>query len=97
MAVAEKYEVLHPMKYRGVSYEVGEAIARDTILADKQVGVAKLGTLQRVGYIRLDPATRPIKSMKVAELLDYGLEIGADVTRGMTKPVMLEEIERTLA
>ena len=97
MAVAEKYEVLRPMKWLGKAYEPGDAIARDTILSDKQVGASKLGTLQRVGYIRLDPRTRPVDKMTKAELVDYGREIGANVSPSMVKADLIEEIERTLA
>lgn len=97
MPVAEKYEVLRPMKWLGKSYEPGDAIARDAILSDRQVGASKLGTLQRVGYIRLDPQTRPFGKMTKAELVEYGREIGADVTQGMLKADLIEEIERTLA
>ena len=80
----------------GQQYERGDAISRSAILADTQVGEARLGSMQRVGMISLDPETRSLGKMTKAELVDYGREIGADVNPNMTKTVLIETIESEL-
>jgi hypothetical protein len=96
MAVAEKYRVVRPLKWRGVSYDRGDSISRDTILADEQVGVSRLGSLQRTGYISLDPETRPLDKMTKADLVDYGREVGADVNPNMVKADLISAIQGEL-
>ncbi len=96
MAVAEQYRVLRDFKYRGVPYARGDSISRDTILADTQVGVSKLGTLQRVKYIELDSQTRPLDEMTKADLVDYGREVGAEVDQNMVKKDLITAIEGVL-
>ena len=91
MAVAEKYHVNKGFKWLGRQYDRGDAISRSTILADVRVGEARLGSLQRTGFISL--VNRPLDAMTKAELVDYGREVGAEVTPNMTKAVLVGAIE----
>ena len=93
MAVAEKYRVERDFKWMGVDYGRGDSISRDTILSDKQVGKSKLGTLQRTGFIGLDPMSRPFDKMTKTDLVDYGREVGADVDQNMVKKDLIAAIE----
>ncbi len=94
MAVAEKYRVDKPFKWLGQQYERGDAISRSTILSDTRVGEARLGSLQRVGFISL--VDRPLSEMNKAELVDYGHEVGAKVSSNMTNAVLIKTIESEL-
>ncbi len=96
MAVTAQYPVLTSFKWMGVDYVRGGSISRDTILSDAQVGKSKLGTLQRTGFIGLDPLTRPLTGMNKAELVDYGREVGADVHQNMVKKDLISAIEGVL-
>lgn len=96
MPVVEKYRVRQAFKWLGVQYEPGDAISRETILADAQVGVSKLGTLQRVRFIEPDPLTRPIDKMSKSDLVDYAREVGADIDPNWRKSDILEAIQETI-
>jgi hypothetical protein len=96
MAVAEQYRVKKPLKWLGVSYDRGDSIGRDTILADERVGISRLGSLQRTGFIELDPVTRPLDKMTKADLVDYGREVGADVNPNMVKADLVVAIQEEL-
>lgn len=96
MAVAEQYRVNRGFKWMGTQYERGDSISRATILSNKQVGEARLGSLQRIGHIELDPVTRPIDKMLKADLIDYGREIGAEVSQKMLKADLIEAIRGEL-
>lgn len=93
MPVVEKYRVRQSFKWLGVQYKPGDAISRETILSDKQVGESKLGTLQRVRFIEPDPQTRPLEGMSKSELVEYAREVGARVDPNWRKAEILEEIQ----
>ena len=93
MPVVEKYRVRQSFKWLGKQYQPGDAISRDTILSDAQVGESKLGTLQRVRFIEPDPQTRPLDKMTKSELVEYAREVGASVDPNWRKSDILEEIE----
>ena len=90
MAVAEKYRVVRDFKFNGRQFTSGDSIARDFIV---DVAPEKLGTLQRVRFIELDPLTRPLDKMTKTELIDYGREVGAKVDHKMTKADLVEAIK----
>lgn len=96
MPVIEKYRVRQPFKWLGTQYEAGDAISRDTILSDEQVGASKLATLQRVRFIEPDPQTRSLDKLTKAELVDYAREIGATVDPNWLKADVREAIEETI-
>ena len=91
MTVAVEYKARRGFKWRGVSYERGDSISRDTFLADKQVGESRLGSMQRTGYI--EPVNRPISGMTKSDLVAYGREVGADVNPNMNKTDLTAAIE----
>ncbi len=94
MAVVSEYEFDKPTKWMGVSYGRGDRISKATILAEKQVGVSRLASLQRNGFMH--PVNRPLDKMSKADLVDYGREVGADVGPNMIKADLLEAIEGEL-
>ena len=71
-----KYRVDRKFKWMGQTYDRGDAISRDTILAEPQVGEARLGSLQRTGFIS---RVHPLDKMTKTELVAYGREVGAAV------------------
>ena len=93
MTVAE-YKARRGFKWRGVSYERGDTISRATFLADKAVGVSRLGSMQRTGYI--EPVNRPVAGMTKTDLVAYGREVGADVNPNMNKADLTSAIEGVL-
>lgn len=94
MSVVAEYKVARPLKWMGEKYERGDTISRDRILANENVGEARLGSLQRTGFIV--PANRPLAKMTKAELVDYGREVGAEVDPNMVKADLVAEIEGVL-
>jgi hypothetical protein len=93
MPVAEQYRVLNRFQWMGTWYDRGDAISRDAILAAGEVGMSKLGSLQRTRFIDMDPVTRPLSKLTVDELIEHGREVGAEVKRGMTKRDLVTAIE----
>lgn len=93
MPVAEAYRVLHRFQWQGRWYDRGDAISRDAILSAGEVGLSKLGSLQRTRFIDLDPVTRPLDKFTVDELIEHGRELGAEVKRGMRKTDLIRAIE----
>ncbi len=96
MAVVEKYRVEHAMKWKGTPYARGDALSRDMILSDTQVGESKLKTLLRLGWLVPDPGTRPLNKMSNADLVDHGRDMGADVHPNMVKKDLIAAIEGVL-
>ena len=90
MAVAEKYRVDRGFKWMGQQYERGDSISRATFLKETQVGKAKLGAMQRTGFISI---VRSIDTLNKAELVDYGREVGAEVDPNMRKDDLITAIE----
>ncbi len=90
MAIVEKYRVDRGFKWMGQQYKRGDVISRATILAEKQVGKAKLGAMQRNGFFSPD---RSIDTLNKAELVDYGREVGAEVDPTMRKDDLRAAIE----
>ena len=90
MAVAEKYRVDRGFKWMGQQYERGDSISRATFLKETQVGKAKLGAMQRTGFISI---ARSIDTLNKAELVDYGREVGAEVDPNMRKDDLIAAIE----
>ena len=90
MAVAEKYRVDRGFKWMGQHYERGDSISRATFLKETQVGKAKLGAMQRNGFISI---VRSIDTLNKAELVDYGREVGAEVDPNMRKDDLIAAIE----
>lgn len=96
MPVVEKYRVRQSFKWLGVQYKPGDAISRETILSDANVGESKLGTLQRVRFIEPDPQTRSLDKMTKSELVEYAREVGASVDPNWRKSDVLEAIQETI-
>ncbi len=96
MAVVDKYRVLRPLKWMGVDYVRDDVITRDTILKEQQVGVSRLASLQRTGFLEPDAATRAVDQMTKTDLVDYGREVGADVHQNMVKKDLITAIEGVL-
>lgn len=90
MAVVEKYRVDHRFKWMGRQYERGDSISRATILKEKQVGLSKLGSLQRTGFLSI---VRSLDTLTKPELVDYGQEVGAEVDPNMRKEDLIAAIE----
>ena len=90
MAVAEKYRVDRGFKWMGQQYERGDSISRATFLKETQVGKAKLGAMQRTGFISI---VISIDTLNKAELVDYGREVGAEVDPNMRKDDLIAAIE----
>ncbi len=90
MAVAEKYRVDKGFKWMGHQYERGDAISRATFLKETQVGAARLGAMQRTGFISIE---RSLDTLTKAELVDYGREVGAEVDPNMLKDDLIAAIE----
>ena len=90
MTVVE-YKARRGFKWLGVSYERGDRISRDTLLADEQVGESRLGSMQRNGFF--EPVNRPVDKMTKTELVEYGREVGAEVHPNMNKADLTEAIE----
>ncbi len=96
MVVAEKYRVERRFQWMGQWYERDDPISRQTILSNRQVGESRLGSLQRNGFISLDPVTRPLDQLSKKELVEYGREVGADVKPNMVKTDLLSAIRSVL-
>jgi hypothetical protein len=96
MPVAEKYRVVKGFRWMGAAYERGDSISRAAFLADSRVGESRLGSMQRTGFIMLDPATRPLDKMTKADLVDYGREVGATVDPNMVKKDLITAIQGVL-
>lgn len=94
MPVAEQYRVVRDLKFNGRQFERGDSIARDYILGSPRPEM--LGTLQRTGFIELDPVTRPLDKMTKAELIDYAREVDAEVNTNMRKDDLLDAIQEVL-
>lgn len=94
MPVAEKYRAVRNFKFAGLAFNRGDSIEREFILA--KTDASKLGTLQRTGFIELDPVTRPLDKMTKADLIEYGREVGASVDQRMTKADLLDAIRQEL-
>ena len=92
-AVAEKYRILRPVKWMGVDYVRDDVITRATILKEKQVGVSRLASMQRQGFMEM---VRSFDTLTKAELVDYGREVGADVDQNMVKKDLIAAIEGVL-
>ncbi len=90
MAVAEKYRVDRGFKWMGQQYDRGDSISRATFLKETQVGKARLGAMQRNGFISI---VRPLDGMTKPELVDYGREVGAEVDPNMLKDDLIAAIE----
>ena len=74
----------------GQQYERGDAISRTAFLKETQVGKARLGAMQRTGFISI---VRPLDGMTKPELVDYGREVGAEVDPNMLKDDLIAAIE----
>ncbi len=93
MAVVEKYRVDRGFKWMGVKYERGDPISRTTFLTEAKVGEARLGSMQRNGFISI---VRSLDGMTKPELVDYGREVGAEVDPNMLKEDLIAAIESEL-
>ena len=93
MAVAEKYRVDKGFKWMGHQYERGDAISRATFLKEKQIGEARLGAMQRTGFISVVEDWRTFTNTNMVE---YGREVGADVHPNMLKADLVDAIESEL-
>ena len=96
MAVFEKYRILKPVKWMGTDYVRDDVLTRTTILKEKQVGVSRLASLQRNGFMEPLLADKPLAKMSNPDLVDYGREVGADVHPNMLKKDMVAAIEGVL-
>ncbi len=74
----------------GVQYDRGDSISRATFLKETQVGKAKLGAMQRNGFISI---VRSLDTLTKPELVDYGREVGAEVDPNMLKDDLIAAIE----
>ncbi len=90
MAVVEKYRVDKGFKWMGQQYDRGDSISRATFLQETQVGKARLGAMQRTGFISIE---RSLDTLTKAELVDYGREVGAEVDPNMLKNDLVAAIE----
>lgn len=92
----ERYRVLNRFQWHGQWYERGDAISRDVILADANVGVSRLGSLQRTRFIEPDPVTRPLDKMTKAELIDHARDLGASFDASWRKSDILEAVQEAI-